>query len=168
MLLLLFVTSLPISFVDFLEETLFLLFGLLEYISWDRLGYGSSGKSVNLTLKAFYTRIMLLTVCSCHLTYEFQSEFILDSCLNVKELLARSSREIWRLSDCNWTRTQNHLVLKRTLNHLAKLAKWLSYVNSYVRWQVQMHRKCTVQISTQNTAQSFGQFGQMVECLFKN
>ena len=25
--------------------------------------------------------------------------------------------------DCNWTRTQNHLVLKRTLNHLAKLAK---------------------------------------------
>ena len=27
------------------------------------------------------------------------------------------------LSDCNWTRTQNHLVLKRTLNHLAKLTK---------------------------------------------
>ena len=26
-------------------------------------------------------------------------------------------------SDCNWTRTQNHLVLKRTLNHLAKLVK---------------------------------------------
>ena len=24
--------------------------------------------------------------------------------------------------DSNWTRTQNHLVLKRTLNHLAKLA----------------------------------------------
>ena len=28
--------------------------------------------------------------------------------------------------DCSWTRTHNHLVLKRTLNHLAKLAKWLS------------------------------------------
>ena len=28
--------------------------------------------------------------------------------------------------------------------------------------------KCTVQISTQNTAQSFGQFDQMVECSFKN
>ena len=26
-------------------------------------------------------------------------------------------------SDCNWTRSQNHLVLKRTLNHLANLAK---------------------------------------------
>ena len=24
-------------------------------------------------------------------------------------------------SDCNWTRNQNHLVRKRTLNHLAKL-----------------------------------------------
>ena len=28
-----------------------------------------------------------------------------------------------RLSDCNGTRTHNHLVRKRTLNHLAKLAK---------------------------------------------
>ena len=27
------------------------------------------------------------------------------------------------LSDCNWTRTHNHLFRKRTLNHLAKLAK---------------------------------------------
>ena len=27
------------------------------------------------------------------------------------------------VSDCNWTRTQNHLVRKRTLNHLAKLTK---------------------------------------------
>ena len=33
-------------------------------------------------------------------------------------------------NDCNWTRTQNHLVHKRTLNHLAKLAKWLSCVLS--------------------------------------
>ena len=71
-----------------------------------------------------------LTVCSCHVTYAFQSEFTLYSCLNVKELLARSRREIWRWSDCNWTRTQNHLVLKRTLNHLAKPAKWSSCVLS--------------------------------------
>ena len=34
------------------------------------------------------------------------------------------------LSDCNWTRTQKHLVLKRTLNHLAKLAKWFNCVLS--------------------------------------
>ena len=32
--------------------------------------------------------------------------------------------------DCNWIRTQNHVVLKWTLNHLAKLTKWLSCVLS--------------------------------------
>ena len=33
----------------------------------------------------------------------------------------------------DWTRTQNHLVRKRILNHLAKLAKWLSCVmNTYL------------------------------------
>ena len=51
-------------------------------------------------------------------------------CLNAKEILAWSRHEIWSLSDCNWTRTHNHLVHKRTLNHLAKLAKWLSCVVS--------------------------------------
>ena len=69
----------------------------------------------------------LMTVCSFHVMYAFQSESTIYSCLNVKELLAPSRREIWRLSDCNWTRTQNHLVRKQTLNHLAKLAcVWLS------------------------------------------
>ena len=42
-------------------------------------------------------------------------------CLNVKELLVRSRREIWSLSYCNWTWTQNQLVRKRSLNHLANL-----------------------------------------------
>ena len=44
-----------------------------------------------------------LTVCSCHVTYAFESESILYSCLNVKELLARSRRKIWRWSDCKYT-----------------------------------------------------------------
>ena len=34
------------------------------------------------------------TVCSYHVAYAFQSESTLYSCLNVKELLARSRREI--------------------------------------------------------------------------
>ena len=38
--------------------------------------------------------ILTLTVCSFHVTYAFQSEFTLYSCLNVKELLARSRCEI--------------------------------------------------------------------------
>ena len=51
----------------------------------------------------------------------------------MKTLLQNSEKkkrdECW-LSDCNWTRTQNHLVLKRTLNHLAK---WLS-VRLRTKW----------------------------------
>ena len=43
----------------------------------------------------------------------------------MKELLAQSGHVIWILSDPNWTRTQNHLVYKPRLNHLAKLSKWL-------------------------------------------
>ena len=35
-----------------------------------------------------------MTVCSYHVAYAFQSEFTLYSCLNAKELLARSRREI--------------------------------------------------------------------------
>ena len=66
---------------------------------------------------------------SCHV-YAFQSESTLYSCLNVKELLARSRCDIWSLNDCNGTRTQSHLGRKRTLNHLTKLIKWLSCVVS--------------------------------------
>ena len=71
-----------------------------------------------------------LTVSFCHVTNLFQSESTLYSCLNLKELFAQNRREIWGLSYCNWTRTHNHLVRKRTLNRLAKLAKWLSCVVS--------------------------------------
>ena len=78
----------------------------------------------------FMSKSKFLSVCSYHDTYAFQSESRLYSCLNVKELLDRNRCEIWILRDCNWTRTQNHLVRKRTLNHLAKLTKWLSCVLS--------------------------------------
>ena len=39
-------------------------------------------------------RLRDTTVCSCHVTYAFQSEYTLYICLNVKELLARSRRKI--------------------------------------------------------------------------
>ena len=73
---------------------------------------------------------LFLTVCSYHVMYAFHSEYSLYICLNVKETVARNRREIWSWSDCNGTRTQNHLVLKRTFNHLVKLAKCLSCVLS--------------------------------------
>ena len=73
---------------------------------------------------------MFYAVCSYHVTYAFQSESTLYSCLNVKQLLARSRSKIWSLNYRNWIRTHNHLVRKWTLNHLAKLAKWLNCVVS--------------------------------------
>ena len=66
-----------------------------------------------------------LTVCSYHVKYAFQSESTLYSCLNVKELLARSTCVIRSLIDGNWTGTRNHLVHIRSLNHLRQLVKRL-------------------------------------------
>ena len=58
------------------------------------------------------SHIIMVTACSYHVTYAFQSESTLCSYLNVKELLARNRHEIWRLSDCNRTWTHNHLFCK--------------------------------------------------------
>ena len=66
---------------------------------------------------------MHLTVCSYHITWAFQSESSIYSCLKVKELLALNKREILTLSDCSATRTHHHLVCQQTHNHLAKQAK---------------------------------------------
>ena len=71
-----------------------------------------------------------MIVCFHHVSNVFQSESTLYVYLNVKELLARNKRHPWRLSDCNGTRTHDHLVRKRTLNPLPKLAQWLSCVVS--------------------------------------
>ena len=79
--------------------------------------------SYNFLIKTF------LTVCSYQSSYAFQSESTLHHYLNVKELLARSRREIWNLSDCNWTRTDNHLVHPL----VASLTKWLS-VRLWTKW----------------------------------
>ena len=87
--------------------------------------------------KGIYLNKCRINCLSYHVTYAFHSESILYSCLNVKELLARSRRKIWRWSDCNWTRTQNHLVRKQTLNHLAKLSVLLRTKWLWVRAQLQ-------------------------------
>ena len=89
----------------------------------------------------FYHLLLVMinmTVWSCHVTYAFQSESTPYYSLNVKELLARSRREIRSLSDCNWNRTQNHLVRKQTFNHLAKVTKLVlgssPVAVTYVKW----------------------------------
>ena len=55
--------------------------------------------------------------------------------LHVKEIFARSRCHICSLSDSNWIRTHNHLVCKRTLNHLAKLA----IIMSCTSFKVNLH-----------------------------
>ena len=73
-----------------------------------------------------------LTLPSYHVTYAFQREFTLYIRLDAKELLAQNRRDIWSLSDCKETRTHNQLFRKRTLNHLVKLTRWLSWVVSTI------------------------------------
>ena len=56
---------------------------------------------------------------------------------NPHSIVARMLRnEISSLSDCNWTRAHNHLVHKRTLNHLAKIWQPFDMIRTYS----QMHR----------------------------
>ena len=100
-----------------LWKTLFQLFAFT--IAWFLLLPDLNGSihNTNLQNSVIYSE-RVITVCSCHVTYPCQIESILYSCLNVKELLAQSRRQIWSLSDCNWTKTHNHLVRKRTLNDL--------------------------------------------------
>ena len=50
-----------------------------------------------------------MTVCSYQVTYAFQNEPTLCSCLNIKEVLAWNRRDIWSLSDCYGIRTQKPL-----------------------------------------------------------
>ena len=62
------------------------------------------------------------------------SSWIWSDCMFLSRTPFRvNSYEIWSLSDCNWTRTCNHLVRKRTFNYLAKLTYWLS-VRLQTKW----------------------------------
>ena len=70
-------------------------------------------------------------------------------CLNVKEMLVQSRQDIWSLSDRKEIQTHNYLVRKRTVNDLAKLAKWLSCVVSTYLYGVLecMLLSCHVRVS---------------------
>ena len=57
--------------------------------------------------------MLFIAVCYYHVTYAFESESTLYSCLNVKELLARNKHHIRSLSDSNRIQTHNLLVFKR-------------------------------------------------------
>ena len=59
-----------------------------------------------------------------------------------------SRSHIWGLSDSSKIQTHNHLVCKRAINHLAKLAKWLScVVSTYLRGAFDCMLSCHVRVS---------------------
>ena len=67
-----------------------------------------------------------LIVSFCLVIYAFLRQSTTYIWLNVKELFSRNRCDIWSLSNCNRTWSHSDLALKLTLNHLVKLAKWLS------------------------------------------
>ena len=94
-------------------------------------------KWLNCVLRNYLYDAFDCVFLTCHVhAYAFESESTPYSCLIVNELVVPGTSEIWRLSDCNWTRAQNHLFRIQALNHLAKLAKWLSCVLNYYMYGV--------------------------------
>ena len=126
-----------------------------DYFTWFLLP--RENKSINkilqnkiwLPYKLFIISEAIKTLCYYHVTYELQSEWHSIVCLNVNELLSRSGRHIWSLSNSNDIRAQNHLVRKGTLNHLAKLAKWLICVEGTYLYRAFEHMllSCHVWVS---------------------
>ena len=58
------------------------------------------------------------------MAYFLQNQVLLASYSRVSYFInVCSNGKLYKASDCNRIRTHNHLIRKRTLNHLAKLAK---------------------------------------------
>ena len=89
--------------------------------------FGQTGQMIELSCEYLFLQCIWLYLIIMSIT-SFRVNPHSIVCLNVKKLLAPSGHHIWSLSDSNVIRTHNHLFRKRTLNHLAKLAKWLSCV----------------------------------------
>ena len=69
--------------------------------------------------------ICMMTNAVCFLAFGFH--YVVYVVLYFHQPVFLSQHHHW---DCSGTRTHNHLVYKWTLNHMAKLAKWLSCVVS--------------------------------------
>ena len=82
-----------------------------------------------------------LIACSYHVTYAFQSESTLYSCLNVKELLARSRREIlkfkWLQLDSKWIKASSKEFLD--IQATIECGFTLKRVRDMIRTYNQMH-----------------------------
>ena len=86
---------------------------------------------------------------NCFLARRHLNKMFLTNFENLNSISNISQETHDFLSDCNWTRTHNHLLYKRTLKYLAKLAKWLScVVSTYLYGAFDcMFLSCDVRIS---------------------
>ena len=80
---------------------------------------------------------MPLINCEIRLDLTWSKKCVFSSAVGVTEfkitdtelyvpVVTLSTEDNVKLNDYNGTQTYNHLVRKRTLNHLTKLAKWLN------------------------------------------
>ena len=91
----------------------------------------------HLAKLAKWWAVLWVLICTVHLTvyyylvtYKFHSGFILYSFPECQGTPCSKQAPYLTFEWQQWDRTHNHLVLKRTLNHLVKLAKWLICVVS--------------------------------------
>ena len=83
----------------------------------------------------------IFAVCFYHVTYSFTVNLHSEVVWMSRNFRYGNRHDICRLHDCNGTRTHSHLVCKRTLNYLAKLAnlvKWLSACSQTKKMSVQV------------------------------
>ena len=78
----------------------------------------------------FVRCIWLYLLVTSHTHCRVNPHYVLHICVNVKELFARNTCNIWSLKDWSGTRNYNHLVPKWTVRHLAEPTKWLRWVVS--------------------------------------
>ena len=116
-----------------------------------------------------------LTVCSCHVTYAFQSGFTLCSCLNVKELCSKHVRNLrvkWlqldlnpELSGSGFESSCSHFTLRFHACFQQGVPWHSGNYRVWIRYEMHMWHdkiKCTMQISTQNTAQSLASLAKLL------
>ena len=104
-------------------------------------------KSIYFVCKKFFNICVLFQCMVYWINFQNMYTFTYQkTLLHTLLLLVFKIVEILQFIDCNWIRTHNHLVHKRTLNHLAKLAKWLSCVVSTYLYGAFERCICTVHL----------------------
>ena len=123
--------------------------------------FRQNGKIIELCYEYFSVRgTWLYVIIMSRTSFRVNPHYIV--CLNVMEVLAESRRHIWSLRDFNNFRTHNHLVRKRTLDHLSKLAKWLSCIVAIYMYGAFdcLLFSCQVRVSEWNHALKFARMSR--------